>query len=284
MKKRNKIFSIFLILVLCIFVFDIANDIIWNKIIEDYKEKNSPMITIVDDDGWYSFYKKIYPLALKHNIPITSAVIANRKHDDIKYYSEKTGREMIKNGIEIVNHGYLHSCSYRPRYMTEEDLRKDYELSKKYNREAGYKDYIHVYPFGSIGGYVPKLSVEYFDMAISTRSSLVEPKFDRYDIPRINIQLNKLTEYLDINEVHKYIDQAKKDCSWLIFMTHVDQGIEFSKDYYEDLINYAKEQGLEFVNLENGYNRYKLLEGNSYDYFKLNVIKSAKRLVHKFID
>ncbi len=270
MKKRKLTWRILLMtlfaLILLILLFDLFYKYQFNKNVERYKAEEPPMITWVDDDGYLEFYTKLYPMALKHGITMTSAIISNRDHGNGRLYSLDQAREMVENGMEIVNHGYWHNKNYRPGNMSKEDLVDDYVMSKAFAADNGFKGNIHVYPFGSIDGYVKEVAPQHFDFAVTTLPGAVPKPFNRYELPRINAWGSQ-----PLDKIYKALDQGKENVSWVILMTHVNQRVEYDEEFYESIILYAKEQGYVFVTLEEGFNKYKQFERSWYGDLKASV-------------
>lgn len=276
-KIFNKIILIISIIILLIFSVDRYKIHKLNSKIEEYKKNNKAMITWIDDDGLSSFYTKLYPLALKHKIPMATAIIAKRNHDGKKYYSIEQAKEMQKNGIEIISHGSLHDSNHRPYQMSDEELAEDYRYSHEFQKKNGFEENIHAYPFGETGNRVLNNAKKYFDIAFVTKNRIVERPFYKYKIPRVQGQ------EVDLKEIYSKIDEISKSSGWIVLITHVDQGVPFSKEYYEGIINYAKEKGVEFVSIKDGYNRYKIFEEDNYFKIKRIINEKISGLINKIV-
>jgi peptidoglycan/xylan/chitin deacetylase (PgdA/CDA1 family) len=217
-------------------------------------DKLRPIITWVDDDGQAGFYQKLKPFVLEYNIPFTSAVITSRKLGG-KFMTLEQMNEMVELGCEIVSHAHTHNKDYRPAQMTEEELRLDFQTSKQIIEEWGFSDHILVYPFGSENDTVRKVAAEFFDFAVDTWNSngpignVVSIPFEKHRIERVSAQRE------DIKEIYEKMDEAVKNHSWIILVSHVDQGSWYSEERVRSLIDYALEAGLEFVTLEEGFSR-----------------------------
>ncbi len=129
-------------------------------------EKNS--ICLVFDDGYYDFYKLIFPLLKKYNLKALLAVIPkyilddcdnndedrlNYEHNDLfEYYKNGTFctykelKQMIDSGlVQIVSHSYSH------KNLVEDDvdLEKELVISKQMIKEKlDIEVESFVYPFG----------------------------------------------------------------------------------------------------------------------------------------
>ncbi|NLD17963.1 MAG: polysaccharide deacetylase family protein [Tissierellia bacterium] len=278
MSKRRQYIKRIFIGVLLIIIFVVAFNFIhkyrFTKKIKDYEKNNPPMISWIDDDGYYSFYTKMYPLALKYEIPMASAIIAGRDHENNpRYYNIQQAKEMQANGIEILNHGYLHSLDLKPGQMSSVELEEDYRKSIEFAEEHGFLSNIHVYPFGDIGGEVANKSPINFDYAFAYKSNSgpVTKPFDRYAINRIYTDDYSSLENIPLDEIYSQLDRAANNSSWIIVTSHIDQTGKFSEEYYSSIIKYAKDKGFDFVSIEEGYERYKQFEMDWFIKFKRNI-------------
>lgn len=135
-----------------------------------FPTKNLPSkpICLVFDDGYYDFYKLIFPLLRKYNIKALLAVIPkyilddcnnddekrlNYEHNDLfKYYKEGTFctykelKEMIDSDlVQVVSHSYSHKNLVDDKY----DLNEELVLSKNILEDKlNIKVESFVYPFG----------------------------------------------------------------------------------------------------------------------------------------
>lgn len=282
-KKLKKILLFFLVIVLALFVFDQVHTRIFQKKVDQYIEENPPMISWIDDDGFQSFYTKLYPLAKKHNISLASAFISNRVHNGKTFYTVASGKEMLADGMEIINHGYFHDKNYKPHQMSQRKMEYDYTRSQEINEKHGFNSRIHVYPFGSMKGYSKRLAKKHFDYAFSLKNGLVPRPFDPYSINRVSIQDSTTSSYLPLEDLYQIMDEGAENSSWLVLVSHVDQFCPYEEDYHESFIKYAKQKGYEFVTLEEALDRYKIFERDWYDGIKLEIGHILIKLYQKFI-
>lgn len=125
-------------------------------------------ICLVFDDGYYDFYKLVFPLLKKYNVKALLAVIPkftlddidtsdeerlNYEHNDLsKYYDKGTFctykeiREMINSElVQVVSHSYSH------KNLVEDDINLDEELLKSkeiLETKLNIKVESFVFPFG----------------------------------------------------------------------------------------------------------------------------------------
>lgn len=215
-----------------------------------------PMITWVDDDGNAGFYAKLKPFVLKYSIPFTSAIITSRSFGG-RYMTLAEMNEMAALGCEFVSHTHTHDVNYKLTDMTEADLRRDLLTSREIMRDLGFNASIAVYPFGAENEFVHRVTSEYYDAAIDVFNSsspfgdVVRAGFDPYRIERVSAQA------ADINGIFRKMDEAARNNSWIILMSHVDQGSWYSEERVTRLIDYALAAGLEFVTLNEGFTNFR---------------------------
>lgn len=210
------------------------------------------LITWVDDDGHAGFYTKLKPFVLEYNIPFTSAIITNRELGG-RYMTCDQMQELADLGCEFVSHMHTHNKDHRPASMSEKELHYEFSKSKEIIQSMGFNDKAVVYPFGSNNQLVRKIASEYYDMGIDTWDSgespgcIVNIPFDPYKMKRVSVQGE------DVNTIFEKMDEAIKNKSWIILVSHVDQGSWYSDERVRDIIEHALNSGLEFVTLEEGF-------------------------------
>lgn len=215
-------------------------------------DSKQALITWVDDDGDVGFYTKLKPFVLEYDIPFTSAIITSREVGGRRMTLEQM-REMADLGCEFVSHMHTHDKDHRPASMSEEELHYDFSKSKLIMQSLNFNDKAVVYPFGSNNELVRKIASEYYEMGIATYAGeeypgcIVKIPFDPYQIKRVSAQAE------NINEIFKKIDEAVESKSWIILLSHVDQGSWYSDKRVRDIIEYALNSGMEFVTLEEGF-------------------------------
>jgi peptidoglycan/xylan/chitin deacetylase (PgdA/CDA1 family) len=139
-------------------------------------------ICLVFDDGYYDFYKFIYPLLKKYNLKALLAVTpkyilndtdiddATRlgfEHNDLfKEYKNATFctykelREMSESGlVQIVSHSYSHKNLLDKDVNLEEELCRSKELIEE---KLGKEVQSFVYPFGKYNQSVLNATMKYY--------------------------------------------------------------------------------------------------------------------------
>ncbi len=142
----------------------------------------SKAICLVFDDGYYDFYKFIFPLLKKYNIKALLAVIPKYilddcdnsaeirlgyEHNDLfKYYKDGTFctykelKEMSDtNLVQIVSHSYSHQNLVEDDIDLEEELLKSKDIIEK---ELSIKVESFVYPFGKYNQSILDKTMKYY--------------------------------------------------------------------------------------------------------------------------
>ncbi len=146
------------------------------------KDLPSKAICLVFDDGYYDFYKLIFPLLQKYNIKALLAVIPkyilddcdssddkrlNYEHNDLfKHYEDGTFctykelKEMIDTGlVQVVSHSYSHRNLVEYNVNSEEELL----LSKQIIEEKlNITVESFVYPFGKYNQNILDETMKYY--------------------------------------------------------------------------------------------------------------------------
>lgn len=146
-------------------------------------------ICITFDDGYASFYNKVFPILKKLQMRATVAVITGYAYETIpsNYLSWLQIKEMRDSGlVEIVSHTQTHQALG--------DISENTDWAKKELAGSNY-DLVHyggintdkiVYPFGSYNAKVIEMEKEQkYKMGVTTKSGLVTLNSNIWALPRI---------------------------------------------------------------------------------------------------
>lgn len=228
------------------------------------KPLRRPAITVLDDDGDVGFYNKIFELAKEFNVPVTSAIITGDamgfpgdvRPQNPKRYSFEQVMEMHQSGlVEFVSHTHTHkNLKTLLEENNTEEVIKELKESKVFLQKWGFNHRCVVYPFGGYNDDVINLSRQFYEYSTATGHSddsvyrLVVPPIDNY-------RLGRYRATHSINAIEGAMDKAVAENAWIILVTHADQdGV--GANHYREIFEKAIEKGLEFVTMEEGYNRF----------------------------
>ncbi|WP_078390728.1 polysaccharide deacetylase family protein [Shouchella patagoniensis] len=226
-------------------------------------KKPKGYITLVDDDGHKGVYTKLAPLLRQYRIKMTSAVITDRNHGfpipglpaynpNGAFMSYEMMRELYEEGlIEFVCHTHTHNINHRLTDMTVEEMHHELKTNQDIIRRLGWNHRHLVYPFGSQNAAVRDVVRQYFDSAFVTSGGVISAPFDQYRMNRVGVDAPHTA-----NDVKARIDEAVRQNTWVVLMTHVDQygGLDLNK--LREIIEYALSQGYEFVTVEKGIQEF----------------------------
>ena len=214
-----------------------------------------PLIVWIDDDAHKGVYTKIAPLLREYNIRMTSALITGAEiglpvenvPDRVNGTSIMTYEQMKElhdEGIvEFVSHTHTHDANNRLTQMTEASLRFELEESQRVLKSLGFNHRHLVYPFGTENSFVQRIASEYFESAVHISGGYVGLNMNQYKINRQSM------DSTDFDAIKAEMDKAIETKTGLILMSHIDQygGLDLSKA--RQVIEYAQNNGMEFVKL-----------------------------------
>ena len=229
-----------------------------------YSAYDSPrhMLTIIDDDGYNTFYDIILPIIERKGVSISTAVETGNVGTADFMTWEKI-EECHNRGAEILNHSRDHICLREENEKRTDDEIKDDMLSAvDMMVEHGYSEtaYIYVYP-GASAGRTWSIAQSYFRIGINSSGSKVNtPKSGRYNISRYPVGSKNIPTY---DELKGYIDELiSVNNGWEIWMLH-SHGGNITSDAVEDIcriIDYCKANNVEVVSAKEALDYYDKLK------------------------
>lgn len=189
-------------------------------------------VSIMDDDGYVTFYQYLLPMIRTYGIPIATAYQGDNgyEHRDLLMTREQL-HEVEEAGGEIIAHGYNSLINLGS------EAEADIILSKKMLNASGFFPTVYVYPYGDNNQNIRQLVEKYFDCSFKvatpyppdyrTEAGCV-PMFrlnrchcggENYDVPVTTGRYANLdTASMD------YFEALIQECiarkSWLVLYTH----------------------------------------------------------------
>lgn len=225
-------------------------------------------LTFIDDDTRIETYTYWKRLADEMGVNITLSVVPDWV--DGNYPEGKTAmnigqlREMYNDGHNLVSHGF-DSITVQENLDDPDALYKDLHDSQQwlidngFTRDEGYRCF--VWPQGLSGDVLTQKRAKsevrkYYRYAVNAFTKayyLASGVFDSYDIPRVTGDTSS-SEVL-INAMKT----AMANNGWLLVLTHAWHAVDQNHSNYDswsskyrDLINFARQSGVEIVTLSQG--------------------------------
>src|SRR5690625_2293612 len=233
------------------------------KEIDDFKR---PLLVLTFDDGFETDYSIVYPLLKERDIVGTSFI--NADHIETGKKSRRMTWEQIKEmeagDWDIQGHTFTHP---RLTELTDEEIHQEFELNNDAFEKNGLSSPKHTaYPYGNHNENVRDIGKEYRKSLRRTKpvGDIPYNTWDNIDFHNLNARGTDIhddnIERLD--ERKKDIDLAIENDGILIFFSHEfkesgAEQYETQVEYYEELIDYAIEKGMEFVTISEMYELVK---------------------------
>ena len=214
--------------------------------------ENSPLITFVDDDGRTEVLEKWEPILQEKGNKLTIPLITQWM-DDPNNTSvitwEDVHRLKEQYGVEFVSHTHEHKHAQQ---ITDEEVEKELKLSHDVLKREGLTYNIIVQPFGENTKAVRKISRKYYRANVGTKENTNTIPLDTFNVKRISLGEDLYTTF---DAYKEKIDQAIANNGWIIFKSH-SQYESFDENQLQlirQIIDYAREQQMLEVNLEEGF-------------------------------
>ena len=215
------------------------------------KRQRRPMMTFVDDDAQKDFLTKWIPIIEEKGISVSCAVVtswpgtvANAMTWDEIETLPGLGVEVISHSHEHVNHGDLSKSEIEHQFASSVDVLKSHGIHAKYI----------AYPHGGATELVQSIAARYFCGGLDANATSVNiPPYATLNMARYPLG-NSAYDYT-LDALKTRVDAAVANGGWLIWMSH-SQYPDLNDDqlvYIRELIDYARERGVEIVSLEQGY-------------------------------
>lgn len=227
-----------------------------------------PLLVLTFDDGFETDYTIAYPLLKQRDIVGTSFIngdhIETGKRDRRMTWDQI--KELKSNGWDIQGHTFSHENLPE---LTEEEIRQEFELNADTFELNGLSKPDHTaYPYGAHDDTVREIGKEYRKTLRRVNSpeniNIPYNTWDNIDFHNLSARQTDIHDgNTDRLEYRKNdIDQSVKNNGILIFFSHEfkqsdAEQHETQVEYYEELIDYAIEKGMEFVTMSEMYDLVK---------------------------
>ena len=216
-------------------------------------------MAIVDDDARTTVLEKLKPIADEKNIPITLAVPVEYETLTNRGYAPLSKEQLLdlqNSGWEMASHSLTHS---NLRELSNRDVEQEVIKSRRVLESWGLNIDNIVYPYGSGEGgnnsaFIKELSSKYYRSGTAVGGGINTRPIDSFKLNRV--ALGAFTGGKNTLEYYKqFLDSAIENNGWVIYMTHCHEPEhdETQQQHLRDLIDYAKANNVEIVNLRDGY-------------------------------
>ena len=215
------------------------------------KRKRKAIMTFVDDDGRVENLEKWKQTVIDKKIPLSIALITNWIGND-NFLTIEQIMELKDLGVEFTSHTHNHILLGN---FSESVIREDFENSKAILNNYGLVDDILVYPGGSQSAMVREVAREYFRCAVSTAEAQNTPPLKTFSLNRKTLAEEG---YNTLEYYKQQVDDVVANNGWLIWKSHSHYASFDSMQvgYIRELIDYAREKGVEIVNMSDGLDIY----------------------------
>ncbi|WP_204206145.1 BppU family phage baseplate upper protein [Mammaliicoccus sciuri] len=215
------------------------------------KRKRKAIMTFVDDDGRVENIQKWRQTVIDKKIPLSIGLITNWIGND-NFLTIEQIMELKDIGVEFTSHTHNHILLGN---FSEKEIRDDFEKSKEILNRYGLVDDILVYPGGSQSAMVREVAREYFRCAVSTAEAQNTPPLKTFSLNRKTLAEEG---YNTLEYYKQQVDNVVANNGWLIWKSHSHYASFDSMQvgYIRELIDYAREKGVEIVNMSDGLDIY----------------------------
>ena len=215
------------------------------------KRKRKAIMTFIDDDGRVENLEKWKQTVIDKKIPLSIALITNWIGND-NFLTIEQIMELKNLGVEFTSHTHNHILLEN---FSESVIREDFENSKAILNNYGLVDDILVYPGGSQSKLVREVAREYFRCAVSTSENQNTPPLKTFSLNRKTLAEEG---YNTLDYYKQQVDNVVDNNGWLIWKSHSHYASFDSVQvgYIRELIDYAREKGVEIVNMSDGLDIY----------------------------
>lgn len=196
----------------------------------------TPRIMLIDDDsgdGIYVIKKICDDLDIKASFAVIPHHMTQTVADSLKIWQQ--------NGYGIVLHGFKHKSW---EHWTEEDIHDDIVKSKLKLAFLGFDTSqikIIIPPYGCNTKSI-RLAISKAGCKMISGAQLMNPDTTLFQMGRIFI-----TKNTDKEKLKRNLEKAKRNNLFVILGTHSSNNDEFSYKLTNEILEYAKELGFEFI-------------------------------------
>jgi peptidoglycan/xylan/chitin deacetylase (PgdA/CDA1 family) len=225
---------------------------LFHNSIVNHKSKK-PLMVMIDDDLKPPVYTLLKPVIEQEQVPMTCAVITGRvgTSDSLSLTQMK---ELEGIGFNFTSHTVTHP--HLADLTTEQEIEIELRDSSQWLKNNGFKNFntAIVYPYGSEDERVRRIARKYYKAGVlAGTEKLNYPPLKTYQIDRV--YYNTMEGVNQISHVKQKIDEAIANGNLLILGMHCFYN-GFSSSGLIEVIQYAKQQGIEIVTLDEALTQY----------------------------
>lgn len=211
-----------------------------------------PMITLIDDDGAKQYMTKWLPIVQSKGIKMSCAVVTDWVNQGGTYMDWADLDTIAAAGVEILSHSKDHDYETIAT-QTVDEITANFAAAKAELAAHGHDTDIIVYP-GSTGDNATVRDAArnvYAAGIISGGNKVLTPPLETYRLSRYYLD-SATTPTLDYFK--GIADEVVANNGWAILMSHSQNATmdDDMLDTIEQLIDYAKSIGIDFVTAKEG--------------------------------
>ena len=228
------------------------------------KKGKRPIVSFIFDDGAIKDYTDMKPIVENKNIPVGLGIVTSWAGSGPNYMNWEQIAEMEAIGCEIMAHSHKHRDSAT---LSESVLEEDVSTNLNILREKGYNPTGFIYPFNSSSLVSRRVLAKYYDMVFSKsnrdRQGKNYPTIRNIEIERVALGSffdTPMAEFPEDTSTLAYykarVDECKNNDNWLVFVLHPASTDATQRQYFEEVIDYVKGQGIDIVSPRDGFDIY----------------------------
>ena len=216
-----------------------------------------PMLTIIDDDGNYKFFTQLLPIVIEKNVPLTTAVVANRPDDVSTSMTWEQVQECYLAGAPICVHSYDHILTSDAETREFNLMCRQIVMAKAiFVRHGIQPQKAMVYPHatGTVERFRDAVG-RVFEYGIHSRGNVMNYVGSTREL---YIKRYAVEPTATLAELKSLIDSCQADGGWMIWCIHTSSGnwSQASADNLSGAVDYARSIGVDIVTPDYGCARY----------------------------
>ena len=226
-----------------------------------FKSIARPIITIIDDDTLgYDSVKLFHDVCVQNGIKGTYATLTSIALSDDRLIPLMQQYE--QEGFHFAIHGKTQSPSYSPQFDAA-DAEKDFVEGMRQMQSANFLDWkFFIIPYGAYQPELQHMAKKWgckCAVGIGQNSYInTSEKVNRFYLPRAGFNAQE-TGSVTFDQLKALIDEAASNNGWVLVGTHIYDGWteELLTTKFAEMVQYAKNAGLTFVTLNEGYRQFE---------------------------
>lgn len=226
-----------------------------------FKGITRPIITIIDDDTLgYDSVKLFHDVCVQNGITGTYATLTSIALSDERLIPLMQQYE--QEGFHFAIHGKTQSPSYSPEFNAAE-AEKDFVEGMRQMQSANFLDWkFFIIPYGAYQSELQQMAKKWgckCAVGIGQNEYINKSvKVNRFYLPRAGFNAQE-TGSVTFEQLKALIDEAASNNGWVLVGTHIYDGWteELLTTKFAEMVQYAKNAGLTFVTLNEGYRQFE---------------------------